>query len=69
MLEIQLATLCRNSLFSLRFGEVLYCKNIINKSLFLINFKQRLQDCFQQDCDAFFQKYPNWFFIYQNQCQ
>lgn len=44
----------KNVLFSLGFGEVWYCQNVTNKKLFLDIFKQRLQDCFQQDCNAFF---------------
>ena len=41
-------------LFSVGFGEVWYCQNITNKNIFLKIFKQRLTDCFQQECDAFF---------------
>lgn len=44
----------KHLLFSLGFGEVWYSQNVTNKRLFLDIFKQRLQDCFQQDCNAFF---------------
>lgn len=44
----------KNLLLSLGFGEVWYCHNITNKKLFLNIFKQRITDCFQQECDDFF---------------
>lgn len=44
----------KHLLFSLGFGEVCYSQNVTNKRLFLDIFKQRLQDCFQQDCNTFF---------------
>lgn len=53
----------KNLIFSLGFGEVWYCQNGTSKRLFLGIIKERLQNCFEQDYNAFFQHNPNVFCI------